>query len=270
MSLKVLTFVVMATAGIFFDLSLAQQETQIDDEIKEGKKEHVFANKRHLDIYLNEHVHDLMDQIEKSDKLSLVYFFNSAIQFDSNGQDWTILDAMFVKVLEELKGGYVTTYAIDCNYEHKEVDPKVNFKHVCQDREEFQPIFTLYKPPEIKVNPYTGKTMPVTPIPFASNQVSDPDVRKWITDNVPDYTQRLMTREDADQFAAESGIQKVYLFSSKQKVPPIYKALSTNYRNRLRFAFVNIEAVVAKELATEFDVSNWPTLLVQNQFATPD
>ena len=38
---------------------------------------------------------------------------------------------MFVKVLEELKGGYVTTYAIDCNYEHKEVDPKVNFKHVC-------------------------------------------------------------------------------------------------------------------------------------------
>jgi len=52
-------------------------------------------------------------------------------------------------------------------------------------------------------------------IPFASNQVSDPDVKKWITDNVPDYTQRLMTREDASQFSTESDIRKVYLFSAK-------------------------------------------------------
>ena len=79
---------------------------------------------------------------------------------------------------------------------------------------------------------------------------------------MPDYTQRLMTREDADQFSAETGIHKVYLFSSKQKVPPIYKALSQNFRNRLRFAFVNLEAVAANDLAAEFGVSNWPTLLV--------
>lgn len=108
---------------------------------------------------------------------------------------------MFLKVLEELNGGYVDTYAIDCAVEHEETDPKLNLNHLCKERDEFQPYFTLHKPPEVRINPYTGKSMPVQVVPFASNQVSDPDVKRWITDNVPDYTQRLMTKEDAFQFS---------------------------------------------------------------------
>ena len=102
-----------------------------------------------------------MSQIEESDKLSLVYIMHSGIETDSRGQQWSILDSLFLKVLEELKGGYVTTYVIDCADEHPEVDPAVNLKHLCEGREEFQPVFTLYKPPEIKINPYTGKKMPI-------------------------------------------------------------------------------------------------------------
>lgn len=64
---------------------------------------------------------------------------------------------MFLKVLEELNGGYVNTYAIDCAHEHAEVDSKLNLNQICNERDEFQPLFTLYKPPEIKINPYTGK-----------------------------------------------------------------------------------------------------------------
>jgi hypothetical protein len=47
------------------------------------------------------------------------------------------------------------------------------------------------------MNPYTGKEMPVSVISWASNQLTDPDLKKWITDNIPDYTQRLSTKEDA-------------------------------------------------------------------------
>lgn len=169
-----------------------------------------------------------------------------------------------MKVFEELKGGYVDTYVFDCAYEFPEVDPHINLDYLCNKRDSNQPVFTLYKPPEIKINPYTGKEMRVEIIPYASNQVSDPDVRKWITDNVPDFTQRLSTRDDANQFAAEEGIKKVYLLSAKQKVPPIYKALSTHFRNRLRFGFTNPEASVSGELANEFGASKWPTLLIAN------
>ena len=48
-----------------------------------------------------------------------------------------------------------------------------------------------------------------------------------------------------------------YLFSSKQKVPPIYRALAAHYRNRLRFAFVPAEAQVAAELTDKFGVEKW-------------
>ena len=137
-----------------------------------------------------------------------------------------MLDAMFYKVLEELKGGYVQTFVIDCAVEHPEVDPGFNLNYICFERDNWMPVFNLYKPAEIKINPYTGKQMPVQMVNYPSMQVSDPDVKQWITNNIPDYTQRLSQREDADQFADEKGIQKVYLFSAKQKVPPIYKALA--------------------------------------------
>ena len=120
------------------------------------------------------------------------------------------------------------------------------------------------------MNPYTGKRMPILSVPFSSNQITDPDVKRWITDNIPDFTQRLSTMEDFEQFEHEDGIEKVYLFSAKQKVPPIYKALSAKYRNRLRFAFVNVESQVSTQLAKNFEVEKFPTLLIQNSKADLD
>lgn len=96
-------------------------------EKDEGDDKHIFADREDIGIHLNEHVHRLMDVIDASDKLSLLYIFNSKITIDpESGQDWRGLDNMFVKVLEELKRGYVTTYAVDCAFEHADIDPKMN------------------------------------------------------------------------------------------------------------------------------------------------
>ena len=176
-----------------------------------------------------------------------------------------LLDRLFHSVLSELKFGYVTTYAIDCALEHPKVDEGANIQAMCsrtKEADSFQPVFLLYKPPEIAVNPYTNSKMPVAVVPFSSNEVTDNAIKKWITDNVPDFTQRLQTSEDAEQYAAETGIQMAYLFSSKQKVPPIYRALAAHYRNRVRFAFVAAEAQAAAELAENFGVKKWPTLII--------
>ena len=116
-----------------------------------------------------------------------------------------MLDNLFLQVLTDLQGGYLNTYVFDCAIERPETDPQINFEHIC-DAEEFQPLFTLYKPAEIKLNPYTGKQMPMQAIPWSSNAVSDPDVKNWITNNIPDYTQRLSQMQDAEQFADEDGI----------------------------------------------------------------
>ena len=176
-----------------------------------------------------------------------------------------MLDRLIHSVLAELKFGYVTTFAVDCALDHAKVDEGADIERMCgrtKEADSFQPVFLLYKPPEIAVNPYTNAKMTVSVVPFASNEVTDTAVKKWITDNVPDFTQRLQTSDDAEQFGSETGIQMAYLFSSKQKVPPIYRALAAHYRNRLRFAFVPAEAQAAAELAEKFGVEKWPTLLV--------
>ena len=43
------------------------------------------ADKEHLDIYLNQHVDDIMSVFENSERLSLLYIFHSDIATDSNG-----------------------------------------------------------------------------------------------------------------------------------------------------------------------------------------
>lgn len=46
-------------------------------------------------------------------------------------------------------------------------------------------------------------------------------------------------------------------------MPPIYKALAQHYRNRMRFAFVQVESVTGLEFGKEMGVDNWPTLLIE-------
>ena len=128
--------------------------------------------------------------------LTLIYLYNSKMRKDLDGKDWSILDDIFLKVLNELQFGYVTTYVIDCAANHTSYDPKEMYKYLCEERvrhdpPQFTPLFTLYKPPDVSINPYTGKKNPVAAVPYSSKQIGDGDIKKWITDNIPDYTQRL-------------------------------------------------------------------------------
>ena len=130
----------------------------------------------------------------------------------------TVLNKLFYSVLKELKYGYVTTYAFDCSFiENSSPEPDANIQKLCERKEgeagSYTPVFLLYKPPEISKNPYTGQKLQVAVIPFVSTSVSDADVKKWLTDNIPDYTQRLHLVEDFEEFNSETGIKKVYLFS---------------------------------------------------------
>ncbi len=57
-----------------------------DDKKSESEPvPHVLADKEHLDIHLNKHVANLMEVIEASDKLVLLYIMHSGITHDKNG-----------------------------------------------------------------------------------------------------------------------------------------------------------------------------------------
>lgn len=107
--------------------------------------------------------------------------------------------------------------------------------------------------------------MPLQHQGFRTTEITQPRIKEWFTNNQPDFTQEIFVQDDADQFAEEKGINKVYLFSTKKATPPIYQALAANLNNRMRFAIIKKQYAVAEKVAKEFNVEKWPTMLVQVQ-----
>lgn len=63
-------------------------------------------------------------------------------------------------------------------------------------------------------------------------------------------------------------VNRVILFSKKAKTPPIYKVLASEFRDRLRFAF--IEAEKQEEIMRQFRdmATEFPTIIVMKTFDT--
>lgn len=110
---------------------------------------------------------------------------------------------------------------------------------ICSPAGKFIPHFHLEKPAEYKINPYTGRPSERQVIDYAGNQVSVEEFRNWITKSVPDYSRHLKTVNEYTKFNAEDDIAKVYLISGKNTPSPLYGALTSNFRNKVRFAFAS-------------------------------
>lgn len=174
--------------------------------------------------------------------------------------DWIIKEA-----LTDLKGGYLDTYYYECEWPERPENIQVIDFSACKDTKNFNPYFMLLQPPDIKINPYTGKPMNKILVPFKGTAFSKEDFKKWVTQHVPNYSQNLITSEHAVEFRAEPDIAHLYLFSAKSTTPPIFSALTSQFNNRARFAFVQESAEIAHSLADELDIQKWPTLVIETQ-----
>jgi len=186
-------------------------------------RQSIFADKEEKGIFWNLDVPSVEEEMEKFDTLNFLYVYDSKTTVERDQQDWRVLDLMFFNTLEELEGGYATAFVYDCAWTGAtQMDYKAfKTKYGC-DKRPFQPNFSLWKTPDIKVNPYTGKRMPLVQVPFRTTEITQPRIKDWFTNSQPDYTQELISEEDAEQFQQEEGINKVYLFSTKKQTPPIY------------------------------------------------
>jgi hypothetical protein len=62
------------------------------------------------------------------------------------------------------------------------------------------PFFQIIRPAEVKINPYTGKPMQSTPVPYNDNQVTVPKFKSYILSNLPDYSVKLDTLQKIQEF----------------------------------------------------------------------
>jgi hypothetical protein len=63
---------------------------------------------------------------------------------------------------------------------------------MCQNKD-YTPFFQLLKPPEIKINPYTGAPMAMEQISYKDTQVTYKSVYNFILGNLPDYSESIDT-----------------------------------------------------------------------------
>ncbi len=131
----------------------------------------------------------------------------------------------FVDLAKKLEG-FVLFYSGKCsdlgNFAYcTETDPR--------------PMIVLNRPPEFKVNPYTKKPMETQHMKFNAELLRNATVDQLsnlILSALPDYSMKL----DADtvgQLKLMKYFNKVLLFTAKDQSPPILKALSAKYKNRL-------------------------------------
>lgn len=110
-------------------------------------------------------------------------------------------------------------------------------------------------------------------IPFPQGNIDQGIFKRWISTNMPDFTHKITSKYEYDTLVKSPNdldVNKVILFTKKDKVPPTFKALSAEFRDRMRFDIVHInEKKVSEELQAikeSYGVTNFPSIVVEQSY----
>ena len=127
---------------------------------------------------------------------------------------------------------------------------------------EYKPMFWMHKPSDVKVNPYTGEKIKSDKIPYIRLSTTAKNIKHFMVSNLPDYSHQVRNLAEAHEFVAEVGIHKAFLFSDKEESAALFSAITSHFRNRIRFAFVNVNIPGAEELKDFMQVEFLPQVCV--------
>lgn len=167
-------------------------------------------------------------------------FYTEAINDESMSAK--VHSEVVLPTAKEMKG-YFDFYMFQC--EHESNVNSANFQGCNREiNPNMSPMMAAVVPPEIEKNPYTGEQMQSQIVSFPNNRPIDKKVfKKWIGDFIPDYSLKLKSKAELDKvLAAEGDINKVVLLTTKAQPANVFKAVMADFRNKLRFYLVTVEA----------------------------
>ena len=179
----------------------------------------------------------LVPLIENPDYLTMT------IIYDISTAGSIALNQVLLELLPKYEN-YVKFVALDCDDVPDLCKPEIRSQ---------MPIFQGYVPAGI--NPYTSK--PLVHEKGYQGAISVKDIGNFFTEHVP-YLGEYLSPETMDRFQSEEG-NKVILFTNKEKVPMIYRGLTSKYRGYLEFGLVFLNQT---DLIAQYDIIDFPTLLV--------
>jgi glutaredoxin len=90
---------------------------------------------------------------------------------------------------------------------------------------------------------------------------------------MPDFSRKISTQHEFDTLIKNENdldVNKVILFTKKDKVPPTFKALSAEFRDRIRFNIIQINDKKGNEemkaIQEKFGVTSLPSIIVEQSY----
>lgn len=129
-------------------------------------------------------------------------------------------------------------------------------------------------PPELKKNPYTGKPMQRSLQQFPEGgQINIQILKEWLARDMPDYTIKINSREKFDEMVKsedELDINKVILFTKKEKVTLPFKGVAAELRDKIRFYIVHVPEKNPRKdlvaLAEAYNATELPKLILEQTY----
>lgn len=170
-------------------------------------------------------------------------YMTMVLIYDPDGPGSIALGGVLKGLMSKFSN-FLKILALDCTEETETCDQSIMEK---------LPIFQGYVPAGL--NPYTGKPL-IHDRPF-QGVIGSKEIGDFFNNNIP-YLGEYLQSESNQDFVSEN-INKVILFTNKEKVPVIYKGLSSKYRGWLNFGIVFQNQT---DLVNIYEISSFPSLIV--------
>lgn len=123
-----------------------------------------------------------------------------------------------------------------------------------------------FTPPANRFNPYTKKVEDNTEVPYGNRKKTENAISKFVVSSIPNFVSFIVKSKDYDKRIIDDKktINKVVLFSEKDKVPGMFKALATHFRDQIDFYFVNSEKLSKR--VKKMKISEFPAILVYHDY----
>lgn len=90
------------------------------------------------------------------------------------------------------------------------------------------------------------------------------NIKRFVANNMPNYATLIKSNKDFKKLNEKAAANTFYLFSEKSKVPPMFKALSAIYKDKINFAFA--QEGLSVKAQDELDVIEYPSLILVQDF----
>ena len=126
----------------------------------------------------------------------------------------------------------------------------------------------MYKPAEFKVDPFTLDLIKPEAIYYTEKELTPNNFYNFLIRNMPDFTRpihSILQFQELRDGILNLDINKVIIISNKQNVTPEFKAIASEYRDRILIGFAPVDALEVHSEFADF-VTKKPEVIVYKSF----